>query len=74
MKHTLNIEDLDGYTTILQLASSAGKGSNKILGVNIVCAFTEGRISSGYFVKDHKDVVLMTTDLKEAVDKYNELD
>lgn len=58
------------YIVTNQLASHCGKGINVSLSVDI--NITSGKMS--YTVKDKGVQVLVTPDLVEAIEKYNQLD
>jgi hypothetical protein len=66
-RHTVNIADLDGYSFEHKLCASYGRESSKSL-----VAHVDGS-TVFYKVYEHREPLLRTASLEEAINFYNEL-
>ena len=74
MSHQINVSDIAGPDSLktIDLAGSYGNGENKSIKLQIVIS-NNGEVSSIFVVLNQKKEVLNTSDINQAVEKYNSL-
>lgn len=68
-RHIVKFEDIQNFKFEILIACSFGRGEHKEL---YICTFIYDN-SFAYEVRNHQKVVLSTSNIMEALEKYNEI-
>lgn len=71
-RHIIDLKDIEEFETTSLMASSHGRNSSKDLIVIVKICNTSTEVV--YAVKQKNKTIFTSSDMKNAVEKYNELD